>query len=142
MNKIKPHFKRSLLANIKKTSIKEENQNFHLVISFKHLDKSQGQTFSDWENNRILADALDTLANYCHDTLQKQCCTDSFKTYSAFPPDDKTDYHFPAHVPPDALWASMHIKGKQCLVGHIYRNVFYIIFLDKDHRFWIAKKKS
>lgn len=137
MRKINPQKRGSLLKDIKKPSIKDEEQNGHMVISFKHLDRNQGQTFDCWEQKQILADALETLSGYCHDTLQKQCCTDSFKPYSSFPPPGKTDFKFPEHVPPDAQWASMHIKGKQCLAGHIFKNIFYVVFLDKDHRFWI-----
>lgn len=139
---IKPHLKPSLIKNITKPSIKKEEDNNHLVISLKYLDKNQGQTFEDWEKNKILAHSLETLAGYCKDTLQNQCRTDSFKTYKSFPPKEKTDFYFPSHIPEDAEWASMHIKGKQCLAGHIFRNVFYIVFLDKDHRFFITEKKN
>jgi len=139
--KIKPHQKQSLIKDIPRPSVKREEQNCHLVFSFKYLDRNQGQTFEEWEGDGILAESLNTLAGYCHDTLQKQCCTDSFKPYQDFPPTDKTEYTFPEHVPPDALWASMHISGKQCLVGHVFRNVFYVVFLDKNHRFFITSKK-
>jgi hypothetical protein len=142
VNRVKPHLRGSLLQNIKKPSIEDEEEKSHLVISLKHLDRNQGQTFNQWEEDRILADALDVLCGYCHDTLQKQCCNEKFKPYSSFPPPDKTEYYFPSHVPPDAHWACMHVKGKQCVVGHIVRNVFYIVFLDKEHRFWISEKKS
>jgi hypothetical protein len=138
VKKVKPHLRKNLLQDIKKSSVQEEQEKYHLVISFKHLDRSQGQTFNEWEQDQILSDALNTLAYYCHDTLQRQCCTDSFKPYPNFPPRDKTDFNFPNHVPPDARWASMHINGTQCLVGHVYKNTFYVVFLDKNHRFWIT----
>lgn len=138
--KIKNHLRENPLKNIKKTSIKEEDQN-HFVISFKHLDKNQGQTFHEWERDGILAQALNTLSNYCHDTLQNQCFTENFKSYGNFPPSNKTEYYFPQHVPLDAEWAAMHVNGRQCLAGHIFRNVFYVVFLDKNHKFWISDKK-
>lgn len=136
--KVKPHQRQSLLKQIPKSSVKAEEVNGHMVVSFKHIDQTQGQTFQQWETEGILADALETLSHYCKDTLQRQCSTDSFKHYKGFPPNDKTDYHQPSHVPQDADWASMHINGKQCLVGHIFKNTFYVVFLDKDHRFWIS----
>lgn len=139
--KIKNHLRDAPLKNIKKYSIQEEFDKQHLVISFKHLDKNQGQTFSDWENDGILSEALETLSSFCHDTVQKQCCTDKFKPYGNFPTKEKTDFTFPNHVPPDAEWASMHINGLQCLAGHIYKNIFFVVFLDKNHRFYISTKK-
>lgn len=141
MIKVKPHQKQSLLKGIKKPSSSDERHNEHLVVSFKYLDNKQGQTFEDWEKDHILAESLNTLAGYCHDTLQNQCHTASFKPYKNFPSKENTEYDFPDHVPQDACWASMHINGKQCLVGHIFSNVFYVVFLDKHHRFWISKKK-
>lgn len=139
--KIKNHLKDTPLKNIKKSSIQEEFDKNHLVISFKHLDKTQGQTFDDWEKDGILSGALETLSSFCHDTVQNQCCTDKFKPYGNFPSQGKTDFCFPSHVPPDADWASMHINGLQCLVGHIFKNIFYVVFLDKNHRFYISTKK-
>jgi hypothetical protein len=141
MIKIKPHQKESLLKNIRKPTVKEEYDKSHFVISFKHLDRNQGQTFKEWEAEKILARAVNTLSGYCHNTLQAQCHTDNFTAYGNFPPKDKTDFVFPNHVPQDAEWASMHITGKQCLVGHIFRNIFYVVFLDKNHKFWKVEKK-
>lgn len=42
----------------------------------------------------------------------------------------------------DVQWSSLHINGRCCLIGHIVKNTFYLIFLDKDHRFWITKKNT
>lgn len=142
MSKLKPHQRPSLLKNIPRPSIKNESDNNHLVISFKYFDRNQGQSFKDWEEENILASTLETLSSLCNDTLQKQCCTDSFKPYKNFPPRHKTNFSFPDHVPPDAQWASLHINGKQCVAGHIFRNTFYIVFLDKDHRFFISDISS
>jgi len=139
MIKIKPHQKESLIK-ISKLKAQEEHDKKHLVISFKHLDRNQGQKFEEWESDKILARALETLSGYCNDTMEAQCCTERFKPYGNFPPPDKTDFKFPAHVPPDANWVSMHITGLQCVAGHIFHNVFYVVFLDKNHKFWKSKK--
>jgi hypothetical protein len=37
----------------------------------------------------------------------------------------------------------MDIKGQKGRVaGHIIENVFYLVFLDKEHRFFITEKKN
>jgi hypothetical protein len=64
MIKIKPHQKESLLKNIRKPTVKEEYDKSHFVISFKHLDRNQGQTFKEWEAEKILARAVNTLSGY------------------------------------------------------------------------------
>ena len=142
MIKIKPHQKESLLKRITKPTAQQEYDKNLLVISFKHLDKTQGQSFEDWESEKILARAVNTFSEYCHGTIEAQCCTDRFKPYRDFPPQERTDFIFPNHVPQDAEWACMHITGKQCVAGHIFHNVFYVVFLDKKHRFWITEKRN
>lgn len=54
-----------------------------------------------------------------------------------------SDFTEPKHItPPVTSWCSMHIQGKECIIGYFDDNVFYIVFLDKDHRFWITGKKN
>ena len=113
-----------------------EKENF--VVSFQDLDKTQGQTFEDWEKDGLLLNMLNTLEQYCKKTIQENKGK-SFKEYGYFPP--KTKFKYPPHVPEDASWASLHLTGKQCLGGHIYKNVFNVVFLDKNHEFWISEKK-
>lgn len=141
-HKIRSQKKKSLLAglsNLPDSIDKEENKCF--LLSFKYLDKNQGQSFSLWERENILAKALETLSGYCKKTLQSQY-SKSFTLYGDFPPKNKTDYQFPKHVPRDAKWARIHVQGKECIAGHIHHNVFYVVFLDKDHRFWISDLQS
>jgi hypothetical protein len=45
-------------------------------------------------------------------------------------------------LPLDAIGASMHIKGLPCVIGHMHHHVFYVVFLDKDHKFWPSPKKN
>ncbi len=35
-----------------------------------------------------------------------------------------------------------HGQGKECIIGHFEDNIFHIVFLDKNHEFWISKKKN
>lgn len=110
------------------------------LISFKHLDRQQGQSFSHWEEERILARAIETLSGYCGQSIHSQQ-SKNFTIYGDFPPSDKTEFTHPKHVPEDAEWARMRINGKVCIIGHVVRNVFNVVFLDKEHRFWISELK-
>jgi hypothetical protein len=117
-------------------AIAKLGQNF--VVSFQYLDRNQGQTFEDWSNEGLLVNMLNTLRDYCNEPLYKQL-GDKFTPYGDFPP--KSKFIYPKHVPFGVNWASMHINGKSCLGGHIYENIFYVVFLDKNHEFWPCKKK-
>ena len=121
-----------------------QNENANIIynkkfaVSFEYLDRNQGQTFEDWEKENLLVNMLNTLRDYCQKTMQENKGK-NFKEYGCFP--IKSDFKHPDHVPKDVNWASLHLTGKQCLAGHVCDNIFYVVFLDKDHRFWISEKK-
>lgn len=110
----------------------------HLCFSFKYFDPSQGQTFDDWHKDNLILPLLEKLKEYSKLSIM-EAQLNRFTIYDTFPP--KSDFKHPEHVPTDASWASMHIKGKECVIGHIVAHIFYIVFLDKNHRFWITEKK-
>lgn len=142
LHKLKHHQKPSLIAEaLKRKATIADEKNDCLLFNFKHLDPNQGQSFEEWQMEMILADALQTFQNYSNGTAGT-LFNDKFKQYEGFPPADKTEFTYPRHVPEDAIWASMHVTGKRCLIGHMVKNVFYLVFLDKDHRFWISELKN
>lgn len=119
----------------------DETRNELFLISLKDLDHNQGQSLTSWEEDRILARAFDTLKGYCCSTLCSQSNTDKFTIYGNFPSGNVTNFKHPRHISEDAIWARIHVTGKQCVIGHIIRNIFYIVFLDKEHCFWKSNKK-
>jgi hypothetical protein len=108
-------------------------------VSLKHLDSSQGQSFEQWEESRFLSKLLGRWHAHSSKPML-QCLDRRFHRYGAFPA--ASEFRHPKHVPPDAVWASMHIQAKQCVGGHIIGNVFYVVFLDWDHKFWPVEKKN
>lgn len=70
--------------------------------------------------------------------------------YGAFP--RKSGFNHQAHVPSDVDWARFRLDGKKRLIGftipksyctaesHFDNNTFYIVFLDLEHKFYLAKK--
>lgn len=139
--KIRHNKKGSLVSGLSlpKAPSKGVEDVFH--ISFKHLDKNQGQSFHNWQKEGILADALDTLYNYSHNSISSQIGK-KFTCYGDFPPKEKTEFYHPPHVPDDAEWARIHVNNLQIIAGHIFKNTFYVVFLDKDHKFYISEKKN
>lgn len=123
-------------VSINDEAVAKSEKNF--AVSFEYLDRNQGQTFEEWEEEGLLINMLNTLRDYCQKTIQENKGK-NFKEYGSFPP--KTDFRHPKHVPKDVSWASLHLAGKPCLGGHIVENIFYVVFLDKEHRFWICEKK-
>lgn len=113
-----------------------------IVLSFRDFDRNQGQSFEEWEQEQLLALAVSKLSDICQLTVGQATAQQIIKPYTKvdFPPE--SGFTHPIHVLPDVTWCSMHIKGKECVIGHFENNIFYIVFLDKDHEFWTTTKKN
>jgi hypothetical protein len=116
------------------------NQKFNL--SFEDFTSSQkySSSFKDWQKDSILSYMLDTLKGYCSRPLREQIDGTKFTAYGDFPEQKYTLFAKPNHIPVDAEWARIHINGRSVIIGHIINNTFYIVFLDKTHKFWLTKK--
>jgi hypothetical protein len=136
---IPKHQQKSILSGYSVPKISDQGESFH--VSFRHLDKSQGQTFENWQEEKILASALHTLCGYCSRPLVEQQGK-KFTVYGDFPPKNKTDFYHPKHVPTDAKWARIHVNGLQIIAGHVFKNTFYVVFLDKEHKFYKSELKN
>ena len=113
-----------------------------IVLSFKDFDRNQGQSFQEWEEENLLALAVSKLREICQKTVVQAITEGIIKQYTkvSFPPE--SGFEHPKHVLPDVTWCSMHIQGKECVIGYFEDNIFQVVFLDKDHEFWITKKKN
>lgn len=113
-----------------------------IVLSFKDFDNNQGESFELWERENLLALAVRKLQGVCGLTRMEATQQQIVKEYpkGTFP--DKSDFYHPKHIHKDIAWCSMHIQGKECVIGYFEDNVFNVVFLDKDHRFWISEKKN
>lgn len=113
-----------------------------IVLSLRNRDRNQGESYEEWQEEEILALAMMKLQEVCNLTKIEATTRQIIKEYpkGVFPPN--SDFTHPRHIPDDISWCSMHIQGKECIIGYFEENIFYIVFLDKDHRFWITQKKN
>ena len=91
-----------------------------ISFSFQYLDNTQGQSIK--------------ISQYAvEECLRLQYIKQYTKV--TFPPTSK--FKEPKHVTPDN-WAVIHIKpkSKEVVAGFLENDVFYIVFLDKEHDFW------
>ncbi|OQX26181.1 MAG: hypothetical protein BWK80_11750 [Desulfobacteraceae bacterium IS3] len=139
MSRIKGKSQKKSSLIIGKSRIEEIKNNRYLKLNFKYFCNNQGQSFQDWEQEGLLSVTMYKFIHYSSLTMDK-VFGDKFKIYDSFP--INSDFTHPNNVPEDAEWASMHIKGKECVIGHILNDVFYVVFLDKNHVFYITDKKN
>ena len=119
-----------------------------MTFSCKDIDETQlsynPQSFESWAADDMLKTFFERLKNLSKLTRDEALRQTQIKIYGDFPPNDKTDFSHPAHVDPNASWAVIKAVGGQkgTVAGYIVESTFYIVFLDKEHRFWVSSKKN
>ena len=108
-----------------------------ISFSFQYLDNTQGQSLKEWEAEGLLAEFIVRTQQISQYTVEETLRLQYIKQYTkvSFPPTSK--FKEPKHVTPDN-WAVIHIKpkSKEVVAGFLENDVFYIVFLDKEHNFW------
>lgn len=108
-----------------------------ITFSWTKLDLTQGQSVDEWEKEGLLADFCNRMRQIGQYTKVEALAQQYVKQYTkvGFPPDSK--FQEPKHVSP-SYWAVIHIKpnSKEVVAGFVEDDIFYIVFLDKEHHFW------
>jgi hypothetical protein len=129
--------------NREERKVKEELPK--ILFSFKDFDKNQippGQSYEDWQEEQLLAYMLEKFGHICELNRFEAIQNKYIKVYGDFP--SNSDFEYPKGFSDDLQWAViMNIKGQKGRVaGHIIDNIFYVVFLDKEHRFYPSFKKN
>lgn len=129
-----------------------------LSFSFQYFDGSQeaGQDFKDWTNEQK-DKLLEKLKEYSRKTKQEWRNSRSgggglkiLEIYGEFP--RNSDFAKPNHVPDNVKWSRFRMENMVRLIGFfvdddvakeklLSTDIFYIVFLDKDHRFYKTEEK-
>jgi hypothetical protein len=113
-----------------------------ITFSLCHHIKGEGQTIEEWNKLGLHGKLLERIKHICqyptHIVRQNQWVKEYTKVN--FPEHSK--FKVPHHVT-GVTWAVMHISknSKEVVVGFIEDDVFYIVFLDKNHEFWPTNQK-
>jgi hypothetical protein len=113
-----------------------------IVVSFKHFidqDTGYSQSLKTWENLGLLS-----LMNTAFIQLCKEYPANPqrIKKYGSYPEAGKTDYPVcPQHLSKSANWSSLRLQGSVRVIGIMDCNIFYVVYLDKDHLFYLSPKK-
>lgn len=116
----------------------------HILFSFRYLNEHQippGQTLKDWEEKKILSSTITVLHEICKRPLSGAFSEGFIKLYDGFP--ENSEFKLPDGLLADAKWGVIKNLGNQKMriAGFLEDNIFYIIFLDKEHKFYPSKKK-
>ena len=109
-----------------------------ISFSLTKLDVTQGQSLNLWETEGLLSVLCTRLQQIGQYTAQEALAKQLIKQYTKVGFPDKSAFNPPKHIPPPNYWAVIHItpKSKEVVAGFIDNDIFYIVFLDKEHKFW------
>lgn len=131
------------LVNIRDERDVPEDKIF-MNINFKDVDMNQcppGQNYSDWEDLKLLSSLMKKFESICQTTRMEAVAQKYIKVYGKFP--SNSHFKCPDHIRGDVEWATIQRVGGQKIrvAGYLIKNVFYPVFLDKDHLFYPSTKK-
>jgi hypothetical protein len=115
-----------------------EPQKIIISFCFSKIDKTQGQTIEEWEQLGLLSTFIVKTQQISNMEYQQALAQQLIKQYTKVGFPENSEFIEPRHVTP-TYWAVIHItqNSKEVVVGYLdENNVFYIIFLDKEHKFW------
>lgn len=159
MPKFKNNKKDSFLTSITIISLDDNTNDLtkRCKFNFSYFDVQNNisQEFNEWEHLE-LTKLLDKLKEYSKFSLKywKNQFVGKytvFAIYDSFP--TNTDFEQPKHIPHQAMWARLHLENKVRVIGFVIPeeyhnkehpttkmlfdcNTFYIVYLDKEHRFY------
>lgn len=164
--KFKNSNKTKFLATLPKLSI--ENPDLQLiersVFNFSFFDGTQdaGSDFSSLSATEMTK-LIEKIKNYSRSSLnywrQQRCGSGSLKIleiYGGFP--KNSDFSHPSGIPHDVLWGRFRLDNFGRLIGFVLPpdldhkfnkdrtyayscNIFYVVFLDPDHKFYKTENK-
>ncbi len=162
MKTFKSTRKESFLSSIPTASIELDTDRLTIKckFNFSYFCNSQeaGQDFKEWEHHELVK-LFEKLKNYSEKSLHDWKSEFNgkypvFVIYDNFP--TKTDFEMPKNIPHQVKWARFHLENKVRLIGFVIpdsyhdtshqktrerfdKNTFYIVFLDKEHKFYITE---
>lgn len=115
-----------------------------ILFSFKDFDSTQcppGQTFKQWEKEGLLSDLFTKLVDLSSKNRIEAEQQKVVKVYGEWP-QEHTDFKHPKHIQGEVDWGTLRLIGgqKARVAGYMIGNVFYIVFLDKEHKFYKSDK--
>lgn len=108
-----------------------------ISFSWTKLDPTQGQTIDNWEKEGLLSKLCKRLQQIGQFSSKQVLAQQLIKQYTQVGFPENSKFREPKHVNPP-MWAVIHITptSKEVVAGFIEDNIFFIVFLDKEHHFW------
>ena len=110
---------------------------------FKDTDIDPAQSINTWKAEDRILDMLLALKDISSNNATIVQTT-RLTLYGEYPSKDKNEFPLPADLPSEIKWGTIQNIGgqKARIAGFLKDSIFYLVYLDKNHRFWITKPKN
>ena len=127
-----------------------ETRTSHISFNYQFLSSGSdyGQSFEEWDRERIILDLNEKLKSFSGKSKTELMSDGVLCIYGEYP--SNSGFKYPASLPKEKgkiHWARLTITGKRRVIGFFSpgaereSDVFYVVFLDKDHKFYPSEKK-
>jgi hypothetical protein len=117
-----------------------------VLLSFEYLDITQGQTLKQWSDNGDLLLKLTEMSailnklTYSQAIIQKHIIEyniDDNTKFSASNMPLVSAWKYPKGLLNKKVkWCKIRLGSTRRVIGYMDNNIFYVVFLDKDHEFY------
>lgn len=116
-----------------------------VVLSFEFLDIKQGQTLRDWSKRNDLIKLVEigqilnklTVSRALADKIIIQYDTSDKTKWNQYNMPKVSKFEYPTTLlREDVPWSKIELGRKLRVIGFLEANIFYVVFLDNDHRFF------
>lgn len=118
------------------------------LLYFQNSDKHPGQSLKTWNDENQLLGMLNLFQHITSNHISQLESGKKLTLYKAFP--SSSEFAIPQDLEKkldckkeDINWGVIKGVGgqKSRIAGFLYKNVFYVVYLDRDHKFCLTKKK-
>lgn len=113
---------------------------------FKNIDTPPAQSINTWKDENRILDMLLALEYISSHNASEVQTNGKLTLYTEdYPPKDKNDFPLPDKLPLGInKWGTIQNIGgqKARIAGFLKDNVFYLVYLDKEHKFYKSKLRN
>ena len=131
--------------NNNRTERQVEEEKPLMLFSFKDFQYNSqippGQTYKDLEEKKILSYILEKFGSLCNVNRIEAEQQRLIKVYGEFP--ENSEFYNPFQDETLDWAVIMKVSGqKGRIAGYIKGHIFYVVFLDAEHKFYPSEKKN
>ena len=122
-------------------NVKRNVADNYISFSFRYFEDSNippASSLQTWDCDDTLLDMLRELVHLSKYNITQLQSSKRITLYGEFPPRTLNDFPLPTGLSKDENWGTLrNIGGQRArIAGFLKDNIFYIVYLDKEHKFY------